>query len=442
MQRAGGVVVLAAGLLLLLAPTSPAATRYAAPGGTGKDPCANPERPCPVYTAADKAAPGSTIESGDVVELAPGTYRVEEEGEFGEIAGVVLPAGVTVRGEPGKKRPLIIVRANETGYGAFFVPAGSEVADMEIRNESGHGAAIDVAGGTIERVIARSDSGEPACSFGEGTVSDSACIGSGGSPAIGTNLATKGSLEGVIRNSTLIATGPGSVGMEFIYHAFKRGLTVHIDAAGVLLEGEENDAAVDALALDKGRGADVEIDFRNSSYETVETATDNGGRAAVTRPGTGGNITASPLLARDFLHQLPGSPTIDKGPVDSAGGPSDLDGEPRMLGGAPDIGADEFGSFPAQANSAPVTKLVRPAKKGLVLTPLRTIKFIFGSSDLDSRFECKLDRRPYRACTSPYKVRIGLGRHQFRVRAVDPQGLVDATPASLRLRALPWRRFF
>jgi len=440
-RRTGSVLVLAAALSLLTACAAMGATRYAAPGGIGKDPCANPSRPCSVFTAADKNAAGTTIEAGDVVELAPGTYRAEDEGEFGELAGIILPEGVTVRGEPGKARPAIVLYDNESGYGAFYVPDASEVVNVAIHNRSGHGAAIDVSGGTMERVIARSASGEPACYFHGGTVRSSACIASGGrSPAIGVNVATKGTSEGVIRNSTFIATGPGSVGMEFIYHAFKRGLTVDIDAAGVLVEGEEKDVVVLAGPLNKGRGAIVNLELRNSSYGTVEAEALAGGKAAVTRPGTNGNITASPLLANDYLHQLPGSPTIDRGAADGLSA-LDIDGELRTLGVATDIGVDEFGSFPAQANTAPVTELAGPWGKGLLLTPLRRAVFRFGSSDINSRFECKLDGKPYRACASPYVAKVGLGRHQFRVRAIDPQGKADATPARARWRVLPWRSF-
>jgi len=428
-------------LMMMFASTATAASRYAAPEGTGTDPCANPARPCSVFTAADKSAPRTTIEAGDVVELAPGTYHAENEDEFGEIAGVMLPPGVTVRGEPGKARPVIVVRDNEAGYGAFYVPFASEVADVAIHNRSGHGAAIAVTGGAMERVIARSASSEPACYFDLGTIRSSACISSGGSPAIGVNVATKGTFEGVIRNSTFIATGAGSVGMEFIYHAFKRGLTVNIDASGVLIEGEGKDVVVKAWPLNKGRGAVVNVDLRNSSYETVETEALSGGRASVTRPGTNGNVTAPPLLADDYLHQLPGSPTIDKGAVDGASSAFDVFEEPRTLGGAPDIGADEFGSFPAQPNSAPVTTLARTQGTRMLRTPMRRVRFGFSSSDLFSRFECKLDRKPYRACISPYKANVKLGKHELRVRAVDPQGKADATPAVVRWRVLPWRFF-
>lgn len=154
------VLVLVAFLVLLgtalPAAAAMAATRYAAPGGTGKDPCANPSRPCSVYEAAEDGAPGTTIAAGDVIELAPGTYYAKEEGEFGYIPPVQLPKGVTLRGEPGKPRPVVVMPADSFADSAFYVPAGAEVADVEIRNLMDGARAISISGGTIDGVIARS----------------------------------------------------------------------------------------------------------------------------------------------------------------------------------------------------------------------------------------------------------------------------------------------
>ena len=69
------------------------------------------------------------------------------------------------------------------------------------------------------------------------------------------------------------------------------------------------------------------------------------------------------------------------------------------------------------------------------------MEFTFGSSEPGSRYECKLDRKPYRACTSPYRKKVKLGKHRFQVRAIDPQGQVDRTPAVFGWRAFPCRIF-
>lgn len=66
----------------------------------------------------------------------------------------------------------------------------------------------------------------------------------------------------------------------------------------------------------------------------------------------------------------------------------------------------------------------------------RTPTFRFTASDDGASFECKLDRRPYRSCRSPFTARpLKAGRHRFLVRARSG-GEVDSTPASWRFRIL------
>jgi TolB protein len=82
---------------------------------------------------------------------------------------------------------------------------------------------------------------------------------------------------------------------------------------------------------------------------------------------------------------------------------------------------------------APKTFLRRhPPKR----TTKRVAKFTFGSDEVGSRFECKLDRKPFKACRSPFKRKVKLDRHVFKVRAVNADGVPDATPAVFRWRVL------
>ena len=58
--------------------------------------------------------------------------------------------------------------------------------------------------------------------------------------------------------------------------------------------------------------------------------------------------------------------------------------------------------------------------------------FSFISSESGSSFECKLDGGSWTGCTSPTDyTSLGLGSHQFAVRAEDEAGNVDKTPATL-----------
>jgi Tol biopolymer transport system component len=55
-------------------------------------------------------------------------------------------------------------------------------------------------------------------------------------------------------------------------------------------------------------------------------------------------------------------------------------------------------------------------------TEERVAVFRFASKDRDVTFACAVDDREFHVCTSPYRETLALGRHVFRVRAVDAAG--------------------
>jgi hypothetical protein len=60
-----------------------------------------------------------------------------------------------------------------------------------------------------------------------------------------------------------------------------------------------------------------------------------------------------------------------------------------------------------------------------------TPTFTFHSSEAGSSLECKVDSAPYAACNSPKTTpHLADGSHTFAVRATDPVGNLDLTPAS------------
>lgn len=70
-------------------------------------------------------------------------------------------------------------------------------------------------------------------------------------------------------------------------------------------------------------------------------------------------------------------------------------------------------------------------------TSRTTVTFNFTSSEPNSTFQCKLDRKPYERCKSPKTVnRLADGKHKFKVRAVDAAGNVDPSPAEDNFRVI------
>ena len=59
-----------------------------------------------------------------------------------------------------------------------------------------------------------------------------------------------------------------------------------------------------------------------------------------------------------------------------------------------------------------------------------TATFKFSSNEPGSTFQCKLDKRKFKTCSSPKKYKhLSPGKHKLKVKAVDKAGNIDATPA-------------
>ncbi len=60
----------------------------------------------------------------------------------------------------------------------------------------------------------------------------------------------------------------------------------------------------------------------------------------------------------------------------------------------------------------------KPKKKGTK----RKVKVKFSSDDPTATFECSLDEKPFKACESPFKKKVKLGKHTFEVQATNSGG--------------------
>jgi len=77
--------------------------------------------------------------------------------------------------------------------------------------------------------------------------------------------------------------------------------------------------------------------------------------------------------------------------------------------------------------SPPETSIIKGPKHK---TRKRRATFEFASSEPGSTFECSLDAGAFAPCASPDTLKVKKGKHTFSVRAKDPAGNADGSPAS------------
>ena len=356
MRRIAWLSAAGAAVALAVPAMADATTRFAAPGGTAPDTaCLSDTGPmCSIGTAAG----GPDVTGTDEAVILPGRYAdADLDGDVNQPTdhSVRITAG-SVHGEPGE-RPLI-TPASGLGPAAFVVNTGTTLSDVEV--DAANSDAISEVGGVVQRVIARtSTDGTDSCSVSADSTAllrDSVCIGTGhdGSAVEGAFFNDPGTHTVRLRNVTAVNIQPDSDAL-FI-EARGAGVNVNLDVKGMIARGNAVDVLAEAFSsFDPplpNTGANVSIALDHSNYVTWSARSDaGGGMASVTPAGTGTNQMGAIVLAGDGYHQVAdsGDPTIDHGAVDAFSGDTDIDGQSRTIGQAPDIGADELG-FPTRTS--------------------------------------------------------------------------------------------
>jgi hypothetical protein len=303
------------------ASASAAGPYYASPTGAGDCSSGNP---CSVNTAVALAVAGETV------LLAPGTYELTSQLD---LYGSLMP-------QVNGTRPEL---HSSAGYSLIPRSATSLVRDLRV-NVSGLGSAEVAlnfqAAGTALRVeaFASGPASPSAAVFRDGgTIADSVLWASGPAGATAVNPAGTG---GTLRNVTAVATGMNSEGLftSASYMSAPGTMTVTIQNSVVRGDLRSFDFMGDATHT-----INVNVDHGNYSTSNLvgpfATLNDPGG------PQTTPGMFANPAMGN--FHELTGSATIDAGAAVAGLSATDLDGESRTQGGAPDIGADEFVPPPA-----------------------------------------------------------------------------------------------
>jgi hypothetical protein len=316
---------------VLLSPASAAAVRYASPAGSGT--ACTQASPCNIQTAVEDAA----VVDGDEIVLGAGTYLLGTD-------NLIANDTVSIHGTPGAGRPRL--ESTATGIASVNLFDSATLADVEIHNPSDAATGLTVWPGIAQRVLVRmTGNNAVACApvpqeVIQPLIRDSVCLNAGGTAgqAVNSNLNPgSATVTANLRNVTAIATGPGSQGIAVSGGGVTATGTVRLTGENVIAGGVFADILASGDAVN---GTTAQVVMGHSNYDS-ENESANG---TVTDPGSGTNLTAAPLLrdaAAGDARQLPGSPTIDRGAGDPLLGSLDPDEQPRLLGAAPDVGADE-----------------------------------------------------------------------------------------------------
>ena len=82
----------------------------------------------------------------------------------------------------------------------------------------------------------------------------------------------------------------------------------------------------------------------------------------------------------------------------------------------------------------PQTTITKAPEKKTARTAAR---YKFTSDEPGSTFECRLNKKKFKPCESPFRKRVKAGRkHKFKVRATDAGGNVDPSPAKHKFRVV------
>ena len=390
------------------------ATRYAEVGGNGPPSGATPcpiEDPC----ALEPAVEDPSVANGDEVIVLPGTYDLGA-------SNLLINDSITVRGQGPGERPLITGSA--TGLNALVEVSGgpdlptppSQLRDLDISSNSTNSLQLSRVEANRVNVIHNGGFLSVACYVVfEATMNDSVCAASN-QGGIGLVFALSGgTVTNSVRNVTAYSARPARsrVFSQNGAHTLNIKNTIATGATDVEVEASATGTAT--------------LNATGSNYST--TSEEGDGTTTITPPGTAGNQMGEPVLASPVVgdfRQLLGSPTINGG-VDGVSA-LDLDGTPRFQGSAPDIGAHEYDLI------VPETSI---SKKPKARTRSSKARLKFSSSEPESTFTCAVDRKAYKDCSSPLRLkRLKPGRHKVRVKAVDASGNEDPTASVARWKVL------
>jgi Ca2+-binding RTX toxin-like protein len=318
----------------LLAAASPAAAiRYAAPTAQGAGNCSSVANACTVSAAVEGNGGSIPVPSaGEEIVVLPGEHV---------LPNVLIASGtLNIHGQDGAGRPTLRLGGDSNDAVSSSLTAPGTMRHLRILgdNNSGSVAALTTSGAAVYSDLEIVSTGATLVGavLGNGALLRDSTVRVDN--LFGNAVRVVGGTTNKVLNVTAVATGANSVGLSV--YDFGSGGTENwkVTAVNSILDGGNFDIqSRSSSALDS-----IVVDARNSNYSPANVEVIGAGAQL---NDLGGNQSATPVFANfagsDF-HQLAGSPTINAGFADPQLGVTDIDGNARTLGGAPDIGADEY----------------------------------------------------------------------------------------------------
>lgn len=313
--------------------------------------------------------------------------------------------------------------------------------------------SIDVADSSVDSVI-----GSEARDVVHADILDDVSTGAGDDWVQGAGSASggdgndtfrqiSGSVQGGPGDDLIVAPGAGPLdggtGFDTLvvdYSVFTAQQTVGLVITDTNINGSITTASIEAydVTASDGPGADS-IDSRNYS-----------GR--VTFHGRAGNDTFLGGPGADFADLGAGNDVFDPGPGSDLVLAGDGDDTISVRDGFADLvhcgpGNDTVIADRVDVLSGCESVVLPPPETGVIQGPKKITKgtktfLTFGSPVLGATFVCQIDGKPFKHCSSPYKMKtrkLAIGRHTLLVRAVQPADNADPTASSFRFKVIAKR---
>lgn len=165
------------------------------------------------------------------------------------------------------------------------------------------------------------------------------------------------------------------------------------------------------------------------------------GAAQLEAPGIGISVAVGSTTAFHATAEAEGFVSPCSSPISytqqSSGGGGGEGGEGGGPGGGLGIGGSGGSAGSGFGYVVPHTRITfAPAAKTRSRNPV--FRFLDATGQPGTKFRCKLDRKRWKGCRSPLKLKkLSRGNHLLRVRAVNAVGVAESKPARRRFKVAP-----